>query len=73
MKKSEREDIEKKVGMVKGNQITPNQINSARTIIKAYFAEKGFKDADVTILENLMPKKNQVILDIAVDKKKRLS
>ncbi len=73
MKKSEREDIEKKVGMVKGNQITPNQINSARTIIKAYFAEKGFKDAEVTILEKPdVEEKNQVILDIAVDKKEKI-
>ena len=45
MKKGEREDIEKKIGMVKGNQITPNQVNSAKTLIKAYYAEKGFKDA----------------------------
>lgn len=73
MKKGERDDIEKKVGMVKGNQITPDQINRARTIIKAYFAEKAFGDADVTIMEKPDPEnKNQVILDIAVDKKEKI-
>ena len=73
MKKGEREDIEKKVGMVKGNQITPNQVNSANSIIKAYFAEKGFKDAEVTIMEKPDPtQKNQVILAIAVDKKEKI-
>lgn len=73
MKKGERDDIEKKVGMVKGNQITPDQINRARTIIKAYFAEKAFGDAEVTIMEKPDPEnKNQVILDIAVDKKEKI-
>ena len=73
MKKGEREDIEKKVGMVKGNQITPNQVNSAKTFIKAYFAEKAFGDAEVTIMEKPDPEnKNQVILDIAVDKKEKI-
>ena len=73
MKKGEREDIEKKVGMVKGNQITPNQVNSAKSIIKAYFAEKAFGDAEVTIMEKPdSENKNQVILDIAVDKKEKI-
>ena len=73
MKKGEREDIQKKVGMVKGNQITPDQINRARTLIKAYFAEKAFGDAEVTIMERPDPEHpNQVILDIAVDKKEKI-
>lgn len=73
MKKGERDDIEKKIGMVKGNQITPDQVNRAKTIIKAYFAEKAFGDAEVTIMEKPDPEhKNQVILDIAVDKKEKI-
>lgn len=73
MKKGEREDIEKKVGMVKGNQITPDQVNRAKTIIKAYFSEKGFGDAEVTIMEKPdVENKNQVILDIVVDKKEKI-
>lgn len=73
MKKSEREDIENKISVVKGNQITPNQINSAKTIIKRYFADKGFGDADVFIMERPSGDvKNQVILDIKVDKKEKI-
>ncbi len=73
MKKSEREDIEKKVSMVKGNQITPNQINSAKTIIERYFDEKGFGDAKVSIMERPdVSGKNMVILDIDVDKKEKI-
>ena len=37
VKKSEQEDIEKKCGIVKGNQITPNIVNRAKTIIKRYY------------------------------------
>jgi len=73
MKKGEREDIDKKIGMVKGNQITPNQIDRAKLIIKQYFDEKGFKDAVVSI--NQKPDgsgKNQVILEIIVDKKEKI-
>ncbi len=73
MKKGERDDIEKKIGMVKGNQITPDQVNRAKTIIQAYFAEKAFGDAEVTIMEKPDPEqKNQVILDITVDKKEKI-
>ncbi len=73
IKKGERNDIEEKIGMVKGNQITPNQVDRAKTIIKAYFADKGFGDADVSIMEKPDPAgKNQVILDIVVDKKEKI-
>lgn len=73
MKKSEREDIEAKIGVVKGNQITPNQTNSAKTIIKRYFADKGFGDAEVFIVERPAANlKNQVILEIKVDKKEKI-
>lgn len=73
MKKSEREDIEAKIGVVKGNQITPNQLNSAKTIIKRYFADKGFGDAEIFITERPAGDiKNQVILDIRVDKKEKI-
>ena len=51
MKKSEQEDIEKKIGFVKGNQITPPQIDRAEIIIKKFFEEKGFGDAEVRIFQ----------------------
>jgi len=73
MKKSEQEDIEKKIGFVKGNQITPSQIDRAETIIKDYFKEKGFGDAEVRIIQRPDPTlKNQVVLEVNVDKKEKL-
>lgn len=51
LKKSEREDIEVKVGLSKGSQMTPNSIDRAKTVIKKYFAEKGFHNASVQVLQ----------------------
>jgi Outer membrane protein/protective antigen OMA87 len=45
MKKSERQDIAAKVGMVKNLQITPYQMDRAKTIIKKYFDEKRIQQS----------------------------
>ena len=69
MKKSEREDLEERLNMVVGNQITPNIIGRAETLIKKYYDDKGFKNATVQVLQRDDPgKENQVIVDINVDK-----
>lgn len=49
LKKSEREDMEQKLGMVKGTQLTPNMIDRAKILAKKYFDDKGFKNADIEI------------------------
>ena len=73
MKKSEQEDIEKKIGFVKGNQITPPQIDRAETIIKSFYEEKGFGDAEVSIFQRPdSTQKNHVVLEVNVDKKEKL-
>ena len=51
VKKSERTDLEGKLGMVKGMQITPNTVDRAKTLIKRYFDDKGFKNAEVIIAQ----------------------
>ena len=72
MKKSERQDIESKIGMVKNLQITPNQMDRAKTIIKKYFDEKGFTKAEITLSDKPdLSKENQVILNIDVVKKNK--
>ena len=73
MRKGEQDDIEEKIGFVKGIQITPPQIDRAELMIKSYFDEKGFGDAEVRILQHPdTAGQNQVILEIAVDKKEKL-
>ena len=73
IKKSERTDLENKLGMIKGNQITPNIVDRAKTIIKHYFDDKGFKNAEVVIVQkDDLSNENQVIVDIDIDKKEKI-
>ena len=73
LKKTEREDMDKKLGLLKGGQITPNMIDRAKILAKKYFEDKGYKNAEVFIRQrDDVAAKNQVILDIDVDKKEKL-
>lgn len=73
LKKSERDDMDKKLGLIKGGQITPNMINRAKVLAQKYFEDKGFKNAEITIHQREdVANKNQVILDIDVDKKEKM-
>ena len=73
LKKTERDDLEKKLGLLKGGQITPNMLDRAKILAKKYFDEKGYKNAEVFIRQrDDVAAKNQVILDIDVDKKEKL-
>ncbi|MBP3714370.1 MAG: outer membrane protein assembly factor BamA [Phocaeicola sp.] len=73
VKKSEREDLEAKLGLVKGSQITPNLISRAKILIKKHFDDKGFKNAQIDIVErNLPDNKDQVNVDVIIDKKEKV-
>ena len=72
LKKSEREDMEQKLGMVKGTQVTPNMLDRAKILAKKYFDDKGFKNADIQINQrDDVANKGQVILDVIVDKRRK--
>ena len=51
LKKSEKEDVEVKVGIRSGSQMTPNLSDHAKTVIEKYFAEKGYHNAEVQVLQ----------------------
>ena len=51
MKKSEREDMEVKIGIARGSQMTPNLADRAKTLLKKYYEEKGFHNAAIRISE----------------------
>jgi len=73
VKKSEREDLEAKLGMAKGMSLTKNLIDRAQILAKKYFDDKGFKNAEVTIRQrDDVTGKNQVILDVDIDKKSKM-
>ena len=70
LKKGEIEDLEIKLGIVKGNQITPNISDRAKKVIEDFMKEKGFLNVDVKVYQRNDPKKpGFVIVDVIVDKK----
>ncbi len=73
MKKGEREDLQERLQLVKGNPITPNIVNRATDIVNKYFAEKGFGNAKVTISQRPdLSEENHVIVDIIADKRDKV-
>ena len=73
VKKSEREDLEQKLGMMKGMSLHPNVIDRAKILAKKYFDEKGYKNAVITITQrDDVTNKNMVILDVDIDKKAKM-
>lgn len=72
LRKSEIEDLEIKVGIVRGNQITPNVVDRAKTMVTRYMVEKGFNDTEVNIYQRNDPEKEGfVVVDVEVDKKRK--
>jgi outer membrane protein insertion porin family len=73
LKKTEQEDLDKRMGLKDGNQISTNIIDRAKIIIRNYFEEKGYKNAKIEILQHDDPaSKNHVILDLNVDKNEKI-
>ena len=73
VKKSEREDIQMKIGIIKGNQITPDIIDRATKIIKNYYDDKGYKNAEVNVVQRPdVTGDNRVIVDIDIDRKDKI-
>lgn len=73
VKKGEREDLELKLPLRKGNQITPNIVDRAKKIVKQYFEDKGYNNAEVVIMQRPdVTADNQMIVDVNVDKKEKI-
>ena len=69
VKGGERKDLNERLGMVEGQQLTPNIIDRAKKIIQKYYADKGFKNASVTMRQQPdLSKENQVILTADIDR-----
>ena len=73
LKKSERDDMEAKLGIMRGSQITPNMIDRAKILARKYFEDKGYKNAEIDIVQrDDVTGKNEVILDVNIDKKAKM-
>ncbi len=69
VKGGEKKDLTERLGMVSGQQLTPNIVARAKQIIEDYYAKKGFKNAEVKIVQQPdLSKENQVILDVRVNR-----
>ena len=69
IKKGEKEDLQERLQLMKGNQINQNVVNRATKIVEKYFNDKGFGNADVKIdLREDLSKENEMIVDIKIDK-----
>lgn len=72
-KGGEKKDVAERLAMVPGQQITPNVIARVKQIVQKYFADKGFKNAAVTVVQSPdLSKENEVILTIRVDRRNKV-
>lgn len=70
LKKSEIEDLEQKIGLIKDNQITPNISDRAKKVVEKYMEDKGFLNVVVNVYQkDDVQKPGHVIVDVDVDKK----
>ncbi len=73
LKTSETTDLNKKINLPIGSQVTDFLLNTAEKIIKDHFIEKGFLNTQVTFVQKDDPDQpNNVILSINVDKKEKV-
>ena len=67
--KSDREELEKRVGLRKGTQISPNIFERTRQLIKKYFDEKGYREMKLSIKQEPdLKEKNFSNITIDIDK-----
>ena len=52
LKKSQREELEQRVPLRVGNQVTPNLVDRTKLRIKKYFEEKGYKNVEVDVVQH---------------------
>jgi outer membrane protein insertion porin family len=73
LKTTETTDLNKKINLPIGSQVTAYLLNTAEKIIKDHFIEKGFLNTTVTYVQKDDPDQpNNVILAINVDKKNKV-
>ncbi len=69
MKGGEKKEIQERLGLVQGSQMTPNIANRIKQLVEKYYADKGFEKAECNVVQREdLSNKNEVIVDIVVDK-----
>ncbi|MBQ0120195.1 MAG: outer membrane protein assembly factor BamA [Bacteroidales bacterium] len=73
MKGGEKKDLSERMGLVPGNQMTPNIANRIKQVVEKYYAGKGFEKAVCTVRQREdLSRQNEVIVDIEVNKNEKI-
>jgi len=73
LKTAETQDINEKINLPVGSQVTEFLLNNAEKTIKDHFIEKGFFNTEVNFIQKDDPDQpNNIILTINVDKKEKV-
>ena len=73
IKKGEADDLEEKIGLIKGGHITPNMLDRAERLIRRFYDDKGFKNAQIRVTQrDDKQADNRVYVDVYVDKKDKI-
>lgn len=74
IKGGEKKDLNERLGMVTGQQLTPNIVDRAKKIVESYYAAKGYKNAAVRMVRQPdLSHDNQEILTIDVDRRNKVT
>jgi len=73
IRKNEQDDLQEKINVLAGSQVTENLINNTRKIIREHYIEKGFLDVSVIIKQKKDPHfQNSVLLVADINKRKKV-
>jgi outer membrane protein insertion porin family len=69
----ERKDLNERLAMVSGQQLTPNIVARAKQVVEKFYGDKGFKNATVTVRQVPdVSKENYAFLDFDVTKSNKV-
>jgi len=69
IKKTDKDELVEKIPIKPGGQVTDNNINNTKNIIKDYYAEKGFYKTKIEIVQkDDTTLQNVVVLDVYINK-----
>ena len=73
VRKGESSELEDKIGLFAGSQISQNALDRSEKLIRKYFDEKGFKDADVRVQQRSeVDEDGLAYVDVFIDKKDKV-
>jgi outer membrane protein insertion porin family len=72
VKKGERTELDNRLNLRKGHQITPHVIDRAKLLIRKYFEDKGYKNVAIDVVEKPVPNRDgEVAVDVNINKNEK--